>query len=98
MAEGVEKRSRRKSLSVFPPLASSLATPPGVHDRSSSDGLYMLKKKRRNSGFFSARNPSPVRASSPLARPETASSDFLTRTCLIPVAAPDESRDRKSVV
>lgn len=83
MAEGVEKRSRRKSLSVFPPLASSLATPPGVHDRSSSDGLYMLKKKRRNSGFFSARNPSPVRASSPLARPETASSDFLTRTCLI---------------
>lgn len=62
MAEGPAKKERRKSLSVFSPsaAASPFFAPP-AHDRSPSDDVHSHKKRsRRNSGFFGARNPSPV--------------------------------------
>ncbi|KAL1863795.1 hypothetical protein Plec18167_008020 [Paecilomyces lecythidis] len=93
MAERYDRKERRKSLSV---LSSSLATTANTHDRSSSDGLSMLKKKRRNSSFFS-RNPSPVRAPSPLAcrRPDTADSEGVASAVSIPITAPEALKLRR---
>ncbi|KAJ9289247.1 hypothetical protein DTO021C3_3073 [Paecilomyces variotii] len=93
MAEGYNKKERRKSFSV---LSSSLSNTVNSHDRSSSDGLSMLQKKRRNSSFFS-RNPSPVRAPSPLAcrRPDTADSEGVASATSIPITAPEALKLRR---
>lgn len=79
MAEPVGRKERRKSLSVFSP-ASTTSAPllrPPLHDRTSSDDVLTLDKKRRNSGFF-GRSHSPNRKSSGnhvLRRPGTAGAE-----------------------
>ncbi|KKA24535.1 hypothetical protein T310_1436 [Rasamsonia emersonii CBS 393.64] len=98
----VDKKERRRSLSMFGTSLSSstsLATAQ-VHDRSSSDGSYTMKKKsRRNSAFF-GRNPSPVRASGLLLaipRPGTADSELMDRACSTPTGSSDTFKfQRKS--
>ncbi|CEL01628.1 Putative Leucine rich repeat protein [Aspergillus calidoustus] len=63
MAEGLEKRERRKSLGAFGPLSTTANPGPIPLDRSTThDANVLRKRQRRNSGFFGGRNPSPVRA------------------------------------
>lgn len=98
----VEKRERRKSLSMFgSSLSSSTSSATAqVHDRSSSDGPDTMKKKyRRNSAFF-GRNPSPVQTSGSLLsmpRPSTADSEPMDRACSTPTGFSDNFKfQRKS--
>lgn len=63
MTQGLGKRERRKSLGAFGPLSTTSNPGPIPLDRSTTHDPNVLKKKqRRNSGFFGARNTSPVEA------------------------------------
>lgn len=99
MAEGVGRKERRKSLSMFSPASStSILTGSVTHDRSPSDDVHTLKKKgRRNSGFFS-RAHSPGKfptGQAPPRRPGTAESEIVTCAAPSQVAPRRKSLQKK---
>ncbi|THC91926.1 hypothetical protein EYZ11_008612 [Aspergillus tanneri] len=91
MADNLGKKERRKSLSVFSPSTTSSFSGPRAHDRSPSDDVHVLKKPRRNSGFF-GRNPSPPRYHGSR-RPGTADSESTAHLASLASGIP-EARPR----
>ncbi|KAE8377865.1 hypothetical protein BDV26DRAFT_200136 [Aspergillus bertholletiae] len=89
------KKERRKSLSVFSPSTTSSLSGLGTHDRSPSDDAQVLKKKRRNSGFFGGRNPSPPGPSHGLGRPGTADTNAAAYAVAMPSGACEAPRPRR---
>ncbi|EPS26161.1 hypothetical protein PDE_01097 [Penicillium oxalicum 114-2] len=89
----INKKERRKSLSVFSAASNGPTTlhRQGVHDRSPSDDVPPRGKKlRRNSGFF-GRSQSPNRWASGgnvLRRPGTAGSDSAGRSPAMSASTP----------
>lgn len=100
MAEKLQKKPRRKSLSVFgssgsdSPQLKSVNVP--SHDRSSSDGTSSIPKpNRRNSSFLPGRNASlQSTGSSTVARPNTADAEAIGSTGSSPAGSVDIAKLR----
>ncbi|KNG80160.1 leucine rich repeat protein [Aspergillus nomiae NRRL 13137] len=92
------KKERRKSLSVFSPSTTSSLSGLGTHDRSPSDDVQVVKKKRRNSGFFGGRNPSPPGPSHGLRRSGTADTNATAYAAAMPNGAFEASRPRRKSI
>ncbi|KAE8145614.1 hypothetical protein BDV25DRAFT_66764 [Aspergillus avenaceus] len=95
MAESLGKKERRKSLSVFSPSTASSLSGLAGHDRSPSDDAHVVKKKRRNSGFFGGRNPSPPQPSYGGWRPGTADTTAAACAAAMSPAGLEASRPRR---
>ncbi|KAL2815912.1 hypothetical protein BJX63DRAFT_152514 [Aspergillus granulosus] len=95
MAEGLGKRERRKSLGAFGPLSTTAHPGPIPLDRAATahDANVLRKRQRRNSGFFGASNPSPVKAPAGHRGPGT--EHPTPRITSLPTVALDGPRSRR---